>query len=230
MEDTQLPLDPDVITELDVEIKRILAEKNRVQSVGADFLQSDFNPGSFAEVIAGDLSEPNFNCDGFEQVTSVKMHKTDDQLLGADFLQSDSNEESFAEVTAGDLSEPDFNDDGFEEMTSVKMHKTDDKYSSSPSLGSTRSSSRTPRGTETPLGKSRSLCSTPRSNVCGSELKTESDFEPEWDADLPVHSDNDQSDMRNSDSKSSMHIEDSLEFGTKPESDQDCSATEDIYS
>ena len=163
-------------------------------------------------------------------MTSVKMHKTDDQLLGPDFLQSDCSEESFAKAIAGDLSEPDSNNDCSKEMTSVKMHKPDDKYLSSPSLGSTRSSSRTPRGTETPLGKSRSLCSTPRSSVCGSELKTESDFEPEWDADLPVHSDNDQSDMRNSDSKSSMHIEDDLEFGTKPESDQDCSATEDIYS
>ena len=143
------------------------------------------------------------------------------QLVAGDFLESDSSDGSSEELIAGDFSETDFNDGCFQEVTSVKMDKTDDKYWSSPSLGSPRSCCSTPRGMETPVGKPRSPCSTPRSSVCGSELKTEDDFKPIWDSDSPVHSDNDQSHMRNTDLKSPMHIDDDLESGTKQESDRD---------
>ena len=196
------------------------------------------------------------------------------QLVAGDFLESDSSDVSSEIMFAGDLSETDFNDGCFQEVTPVKINKTDDKSWSSPSCHSPGSCCSTVLfwkrgGMETSVGKPRSSSSTPRPSVCGSELKTQDIFEPIWDSDSPVHSDNDQSHMRNTDLQSPMHIDDELHFGTtpeayrdsdspvqsdndqshmrntdlkspmltdddfnlySPESDQDCNATEDIYS
>ena len=117
-------------------------------------------------------------------------------------------------------------------MTSVRNDIISGLYT--PDSGSSRSGSTTPRGMETPVGKSRSRCLTPQSSVRDFDLNIENSFTPVWQSQSsvhcvtpvrqsqsPVHSDNDQLHMPNTDSETEE---------VKRESDEDCDAREDMYS
>ena len=143
------------------------------------------------------------------------------QILAADLLESDSSD---GVCDKANMPEADFDDGSSEAVTSVGDNQRSGLYT--PDAGSTMSCCSTPRGMETPVGKSRSSCFTPRSSVCDFESKTVAEFAPVWDSQSSVHIDSDQSDMPNTDVKSPVQIDDDLEFGRKPESDEDCNARE----
>ena len=147
------------------------------------------------------------------------------QILAADLLESDSSD---GVCDKANMPEADFDDGSSEAVTSVGDNQRSGLYT--PDAGSTMSCCSTPRGMETPVGKSRSSCFTPRSSVCDFESKTVAEFAPVWDSQSSVHIDSDQSDMPNTDVKSPVQIDDDLKFGRKPESDEDCNAREDMYS
>ena len=150
------------------------------------------------------------------------------QIRAADLLESDSSD---GVCDKANMPEADFDDDSSETVTSVGDKQSSGLYT--PDAGSTMSCCSTPRGKETPVGKSRSPCITPRSSA-RDDLEGENSFTPVWhsqssvqfttpvrQSQSPVYKSNDDEYVPNTSTEAEE---------VKRECDEDCDATEDMYS